>query len=79
MRFRPLLLAGLTLLLCAPAASARTLKIATIAPAGSSWLVEMKKTGVSLWAVTWRQPVVFNPEPNADPLPIELYVNGEEL
>lgn len=41
--------------------------------------VEMKKAGVSLWAVTWRQPVVFNAEPLAEPLPIELYVNGEEL
>lgn len=32
------------------------------------------KIAASLWAVTWRQPISFDPLPTSAPLPIELYV-----
>ena len=40
-----LLVAGVLALAASSTASARTLKIATIVPDGSSWLVEMRKAG----------------------------------
>lgn len=47
MPFRSHLLpsAGLALLLMAASAQAKTIKIATVVPEGSSWLVEMRKAG----------------------------------
>jgi len=44
-RRRLALVMGMLALLAASAVSARTLKIATIVPDGSSWLVEMRKAG----------------------------------
>jgi TRAP-type C4-dicarboxylate transport system substrate-binding protein len=44
MRRRSLSLALVSMLLCATSAPARTLKIATIAPGGSSWMREMQGT-----------------------------------
>ncbi|MEO1950678.1 hypothetical protein [Thioclava sp.] len=32
------------------------------------------KLGASLWAVTWQQPISFDPLPASDPVAVELYV-----
>lgn len=40
---------------------------------------ETRAAGVSFWAVSWRQGLALAARPDAAPLPIELYVAGEEL
>lgn len=51
-RFLRPLIALVALILMASSASARTLKIATIVPDGSSWLVEMRKAGKEIEELT---------------------------